>query len=413
MDFRKKRWISLFAGLGIEALSGLLYAWSVFQAPLMEKYGWSVTQVALTYSLSSISTMLGTMFFGGKAHRLLSVRKELLLGTLLYSLFMMATAFIGGRLILLYLFLGVLSAVGQAFVYPLLIGYAVEMFPDHSGFAGGVMTAGYGLGSVLWAPLATRLHAMTGDISQVFLILGAFFLCGMLLLSLLIFSPPPEFRREMLELRAAHVHHHGHPAIPDSLYDVDTPAMLRTPLFYMAFLTLLLCISCGNMLINQAAPIMTLTFGDSPAAAAGLVSILAVFNVTGRLLWGPVSDRLGKTTTLVVINILLVLFTLGMLLFSDRLPFTAALLGVILCYGGLACLIAPLTAELFGHRHVTENYSVMFCVFGCSSLVGPPLISVIRDMTGAYTIAYICLVTFAMLGLGMSLVLFHVKTKTK
>ena len=48
MDFRKKRWICLFAGLGIEALSGLLYAWSVFQAPLMEKYGWSVTQVSFT-----------------------------------------------------------------------------------------------------------------------------------------------------------------------------------------------------------------------------------------------------------------------------------------------------------------------------------------------------------------------------
>ena len=167
------------------------------------------------------------------------------------------------------------------------------------------------------------------------------------------------------------------------------------------------------MIINQAAPIMTLTFGDSAAAAAGLVSILAVFNVTGRLLWGPVSDRLGKTATLVLINMLLVACTLGMLLFSARLLFTAALLGVILCYGGLACLIAPLTAELFGHRHVTENYSVMFCVFGCSSLVGPPLISAIRDATGAYTIAYVCSVGFALLGLGMSLVLFHKISRQK
>ena len=68
MDFRTKRWISLFAGLGIEALCGIAYAWSVFQAPLMEKYGWTVTQVALTYSLTSISSMLCTIFFGGKAH---------------------------------------------------------------------------------------------------------------------------------------------------------------------------------------------------------------------------------------------------------------------------------------------------------------------------------------------------------
>ena len=413
MDFRKKRWICLFAGLGIEALSGLLYAWSVFQTPLMEKYGWSVTQVSFTYSLASISTMLGTMFFGGKAHRLLSVRKELVMGALLYGIFMMATAFTGGYLLLLYLFLGVLSAVGLAFVYPLLVSYAVELFPDHSGLAGSLMTAGYGLGSVLWAPLATRLHALTGDISKVFLILGALFLTGMLLLSLLIFSPPPEFRREMLEMRSDRMKRHGYSSTPASLYDVDTPAMLRMAPFYMTFITLLLVISCGNMLINQAAPIMTLTFGDSPAAAARLVSLLAVFNVTGRLLWGPISDRLGKTATMVLINILLVFCTLGMLLFSARILFTASLLGVILCYGGLAGLIAPLTAELFGHRHVTDNYSVMFCVFGCSSLLGPPLISAIRDVTGAYTIAYVCSVVFAMLGLAMSLALFHAQNKSR
>ena len=119
----------------------------------MEKYGWSVTQTALTYSIASISTMLGTLFLSAKVHRLLNIRRELMLGSLLYGIFIMATAFIGGHLILLYLFFGVLSAAGLTFVYPLLISYAVESFPDHSGFAGGIMTPrAFFMGSVTAAP---------------------------------------------------------------------------------------------------------------------------------------------------------------------------------------------------------------------------------------------------------------------
>ena len=291
MDFTKKRWISLFAGLGIEAFSGVIYAWSVFQTPLIEKYGWSVTQVAINYTLSGISCMLCTIFFGSKAHRLMSIRRELVMGALLYSIFIMATTFICGQLILLYLFFGILSNAGLAFVYPLLITYAVEIFPDRGGLAGGIMTAGYGLGSMLWAPLATRLHALTGDINKVFFILGGLFLSGILLLILLIFSPPPSFQPKMLERRSDHIKSH-HSPVPASLHQVDTHTMLCMAPFYLAFLSLLLGIACGSMIINQAAPIMTLTFGDSPAAAR-LVSMLAVFNVSGRLFWGPVSDRLA------------------------------------------------------------------------------------------------------------------------
>jgi len=411
MDFRKKRWLCLFAGLGLEAFSGVGYVWSIFQAPLIEKYGWSVTQVAITYTLSSVSCMLCTIFFGAKVHRLMSIRKELVMGILLYCVFIMATAFIGGHLILLYLFFGVLSSFGLAFLYPLLIAYAVDLFPDRSGFAGGMMTAGYGLGGVLLAPLVIKLYTVTGDISKVFLILGGLFLVGMLLLSLLIVSPPPEFRREMLEHRAERAKHHSYFSLPDTLYEVDTPTMLRLPLFYTTFLMLLLSLACGVMIINQASPIMVHTFGSTPSAAAAIVSILAVANVAGRLLWGTLSDRAGKSVTMVLIITLLLLSTSGLLLFSAKTLFVAALLCVVFCYGGVASLIAPLTGELFGNFHVNENYSVMFCAIGCSSLVGPPLISAIRDLTGTYTIAYFCAVGFSLVALVMSGILLYAERK--
>jgi OFA family oxalate/formate antiporter-like MFS transporter len=134
-------------------------------------------------------------------------------------------------------------------------------------------------------------------------------------------------------------------------------------------------------------------------------------NVAGRLLWGPLSDKIGKTGTLVLINLLLIACLLGLLLLSSEALFTAALLGVILCFGGTASLVAPLTADLFGNCHVGENYSVMFCVFGTSSLVGPPLISAIRDFTGNYTAAYFFALGFALISLVISLFLFRASRK--
>ena len=411
MDFKKKRWISLFAGFCIEALSCLTYAWSVFQTPLIEKYGWSVTQVSFTYSLCGISTMVTTLLLGAKIHRAMSVRRELIMGSLVYCIFIMAIAFIHGHLILLYLFFGILSAAGLAFVYPVLISYAVELFPDRSGFAGGIMTAGYGLGSVLWAPLSTKLYTITGDISAVFFILGGFFLVAHLLLSLLIYSPPEGFRQEMLAQLEEKNNQSTNNAI--SLYDVDTPGMLRLPLFYLTFLAILLSLSCGSMIITQASPIMVNTFNTTPATAASVVSAISLSNVAGRLFWGSVSDRVGKTTTVVLINMSLVACTLGLLLFSVPKIFTCMLLGVIFCYGGFASMVAPLTSELFGARHVSANYSVMFCVFGCAGLIGPPLISSVWDSTHTYTLAYVAATISALLSFAISLILLRSKQRAR
>ena len=112
-----------------------------------------------------------------------------------------------------------------------------------------------------------------------------------------------------------------------------------------------------------------------------------------------------------LINLLLIACLLGLLLLSSEALFTAALLGVILCFSGTASLVAPLTSELFGICHVSENYSVMFCVFGTASLVGPALISAIRDFTGSYTAAYLCAADFALISLVISVILFRASRK--
>ena len=57
MDFRKRRWICLVSAVLIEALLGVPYAWSVFQQPFIDKYGWTISQISTAYTSMYIFTM--------------------------------------------------------------------------------------------------------------------------------------------------------------------------------------------------------------------------------------------------------------------------------------------------------------------------------------------------------------------
>ena len=52
MADRSNRWWIAVMGTLLQLCLGSVYAWSYFQKPLVEGYGWSNTQVAWTFSLA-------------------------------------------------------------------------------------------------------------------------------------------------------------------------------------------------------------------------------------------------------------------------------------------------------------------------------------------------------------------------
>ena len=82
------------------------------------------------------------------------------------------------------------------------------------------------------------------------------------------------------------------------------------------------------------------------------------------------------------------------------------------CYGGLASILTPLTARMFGARYITENYGVMYVVFGLASLIGPSLATTFKTMGGgSYTGAYLTAAVLAAAGLILSRFLKPVTSK--
>jgi OFA family oxalate/formate antiporter-like MFS transporter len=400
MDFRKKRWISLIAGIMIEALLGIAYAWSVFQAPLMEKYHWTYSNLSVAYTMMYLVTMVFTLLLGKKMRSLLSIRKEVLLGGIIYSAAILGLSLMRGNIVELWICWGVLLSIGTSLSYPVLISYSLELFPERAGLAGGLLSAGYGIGSMIWAPLTSYIYTTTGDISNAFRILGIAFLVGIAALTFLLYEPPAGFREAILsETGKGQAKTGASAALADSPYHVGRREMMKLPVFYMTMLSLMLGLACGGMAISQGSPIVVQKFGMSATAAALVVSMLSASNVVGRLVSGAVSDRMGKVRTLAALHAIMGLSMIGLILINQKAMFVVVLMITIMSYGGISSMVAPVTSALFGAEHIIENYPVTFCAYGLSGFIGPMLISMIRQWTGSYTGAFGFAVAFSVAGL--------------
>src|ERR1700760_3747553 len=58
------RWTIAIAGIFLQIALGAVYAWSVFKTPLSKEFGWSTSQVTLTFTIS-IFVLGFAAFFGG------------------------------------------------------------------------------------------------------------------------------------------------------------------------------------------------------------------------------------------------------------------------------------------------------------------------------------------------------------
>lgn len=295
-------------------------------------------------------------------------------------------------------------------IYPVLVAYSLELFPDRTGLAGGLMTAGYGLGAVIWAPLLAILHQKTGNIAMTLFYMGILFIIGILILSPLIHTPPEGFwemiRREMESndsKKSAEKKEKGQQRV---IYDLDKPQMIKTPMFYCAMMVLIIGMASGGMIVTQGSPMAQMKLGITAAEAATVVSFLAVTNTAGRITCGVVSDHLGKTKTATLLHII-TLAVMAALILCRGAIFVAAMMGAAFCYGGFACQVAPMTEELFGGKHISANYSVTYLSIGLASLLGPQTVGFIREYSGNYEQGYLFGLAMAGVGILVSFLLLH------
>jgi len=186
--------------------------------------------------------------------------------------------------------------------------------------------------------------------------------------------------------------------------NLNAKQMLKSGYYYLITVAMLLAVISGLMVINFARPIAVLRGFESVA----FVAVLAVglSNSAGRILWGAISDKLGRLNTLLILLGATALFAPFIAIVPGAGVFVfIALIG--LCYGGILAIFPALTAEIFGVKNLATNYGFILLGFGIGAIVASQIAGVFANnaiqyqdvgrMLPAFLIAMACAFTSGML----------------
>ena len=392
MDMMKKRWLILAASCFVALCVGSLYAWSVFASPmgeyLSELTGKEIASLAIVFTVANSVGPI-TMIAGGFINDKMGPKLVLIIGGLLFGAGMIGSGF-AKSLPMLIVTYGLGVGLGVGMVYGTIVSNAVKFFPDKSGFAGGITTACYGGSSIIVPIIATAL-VQHSHVTTAFKIIGAVMMVIICASALVIEPCPADFTVPGMKKTAG-------PS--GASRDYVWGEMLKTPKFYLMLLTLMCGAFAGMMIISQASPIAQQMMGMDRVRAAAVVSILALFNMLGRLASGSLSDKLGALGTMRITFAGSLLA--GILLFFCRENTMAVFyIGLCItgfCFGSVMGIYPGYTAKEFGRKNNSVNYGIMFIGFALAGLFGPMVMNMLHASTGRFQPAFLVAAVLAGIG---------------
>lgn len=377
MNGTHNRWLILMAMFVINLCVGSAYAWSVFQKPLITLFKWSTSDTSLAFSISLFLIPLA-MIVGGKIQPQFGPKFLMFTGGIIFSLGIIAAGFTGS-LAFLYATYGVLGGFGIGFIYGTSISNAVKWFPDKRGLAAGLVASGFALGAVINAPVANSLVQQYGVLTT-FKILGAAYVVITSVASQFVTAPPPGYCPAGWQP----------PLTAGVGNDKDWGDMLRDPLFYILWAMYTIACVSGLMIIGHASPIGQEVIKLDAKTAAFAVSLMALANTGGRVLWGWISDRIGPYPTLIVMFVLSAGMMAVLNYVQSFVPFVAVISVIAACFGGFFAIFPTITADLFGAKNLSMNYGILFTSYGAAAFIGPRLAARVKELNnGDYTVAFV------------------------
>ncbi len=379
----RKGWIVTLAGMGLNLALGILYAWSVFKKAMVSPvsdggYGWTNQAATLPYTVA-IAMFALMMIPAGRLQDKLGPRVVAMTGGLLTATGLIIASFSSPESPLPAIIgFGVFAGTGFGLGYAASTPAAIKWFPpEKKGLITGLVVAGFGIAPVYISPVSKVLLANYG-IAMSFRILGVAFAVTATLFSSMIRNPEKPLNV-------------AKPGVSKTSFGGDKTwrEMVRTPFFYMIWLQYAFAATAGLMIIGNMASIVTAQSGGAlKAQAAMFVALLAIFNASGRVIAGVLSDYIGRIVTLALVSI----SQASVLLFFPRFTtfgeFVVGAAVVGFSYGACLSIFPSINADTWGTKNMGLNYGVLFTAWGVGGVFGPMLAARIVDATGSYQTAY-------------------------
>lgn len=409
------RWIVVIGGIMIQLALGAIYAWSAFTGPLqgtqslVSEFAFSKTETQLIFSVGLLVFAIFTII-GGRLQTKQGPMRIALIGGILLGLGYILASFMGANFIGKLVFLGIVGGAGIGLAYVVPIATAVKWFPDKKGLVSGLAVAGFGFGAFIWILIANppSVLGFSGLISPqpgpyaytianvdfAFLIYGIIFLALVTAGSLTMKNPPAGWKpKGWVPSQTTTGKTAGTTCKPKE--------MLKSVNFYLLWTMFLVGALAGLMVIGNVQ-----NFAKDPTsgfvaygfslqetidfAVIGAAVSLPIFNGVGRIVWGQVSDKIGRGKALIAMfTFQAVMMAVFFFTTSNPLLFyvVAALIGFN--FGGNFALFPVCCADSFGAENLAINYGFIFTAYGIGGVVGPILAGLVQDAGLSFLYAFL------------------------
>lgn len=373
-------WVVVWATfVALALIFGVSYSFAAFFAAFAAEFDAQRADVSLVFGLTG-----GVYFVLGAGAGMLAdrfgPRAVTCVGMLLIAIGLLLCSF-AGSLPTVYAAYGVGVGVGVALVYTPAIACVQPWFTQRRGLAAGLASAGIGAGTVavpLLASAAIALLQWRGALRALALLV---LVLGLAATGLLRRAPAASAARS------------------GQIPGLSLGQALRDRRYGWLYLSIVL--SAPSMFIPFAhVSAAARDLGIDAARAVALVGLIGIGSLVGRFAIGALADRLGRTLTLLLMQLSAGLSFLAWHAAASYAGLSGFALWFGLSYGGIVSLLPPVAMDLFGARAVAGIIGTLYTGAALGNLLGPVLAGWVFDHSGSYApVLWTCMALSAMAAL--------------
>ena len=362
------RVVQLMAGfISMVVISNYQYAFTLFTPGMRQTFvGTPYPQIALVFSLFILFETWPVPVAGIFIDKF-GIRTLMLIGAVLVMLGWVLGGTMTKSVFDLYIYYGILAGTGAGIIYIATVANAVKWFPDRRGLAAGLTAAGFGGGAALTIiPISSTIASMGW--------MGAMTFWGVLqgviaiAMACILHHPPEGWKPAGWVPKVSKT-------IAQTKVNYSWQQTLLRPEFYLLYAMFLMVCAGGLMTTGNLSEIAkSLNVQNAKILGISIVAFTAtltgITNAFSRIMWGMISDKLGRENTMALafaveafFIFLMTQITGNPMLFVLVLPF------VFLSWGEIYALFSAITGDVFGPKNASANYGMLYTAKGMSSIM--------------------------------------------
>ncbi len=364
------RWMQLIAGLVFEILlSNYQYSFTLFTPGMEREFaGIPYAKIAGIFSFFILCQTWPVPVSGYLVDKF-GIRKLVFLGSAGMLLGWLLGGTIAKSIFGLYICYGVIAGVSTGMINVAVIANAIKWFPDRRGLAVGLTSSGYAGGAAFAIiPIANTISALgwAGTMAVWGIAQG-----GIGLVMALMLRHPPEgwvpagWQQQAQKITTV---------VAQTKAQYAWYQTLRRPEFYLLYV-IFICVTTGGLMTtgNLSKIARSLDVANTKMLGLAIIpftaTLCAITNALARIMWGLVSDRLGREHTMALAFMIeAVLIFLVTQITGSPMLFVLLLPLVFLAWGEIFSLFSAVTGDIFGTQYATVNYGMVFTGKGVASI---------------------------------------------